>query len=456
MAKASIHIKPRQSIDALLHNERVYTLSYAIDNTSNNHNKYFKSKGYIKSVLSKIKTDYQKHSYRNRRLPSNSTPIKEGVLNLNATTSNSKVELVAQKIAQKLGVELLMVSVHRDEGHIGEDGTKHYNYHAHILLNYYDFKTHKIIHQNSKIFEELQDLVANELQMERGVSKKITKLKHIDTHQFKALAKSKAPEIKLTVSNLKKEIQSLRSKLVKTNKELEEKGKDKIYTQDDYQALNALKRELNKSNLQEIYQEFLNLKNRLEVYRTGIYKVKDFAKQNYNLEVQNQKDLDDFLNHLSNEKQADKGFFNKIFKLKELKQENKELKQELEDLKQENEELKNRPAPKPEVVYQEKIVYKEAPAPKPKIIYQDKIIYQEDTDKIKELERKNDKLKQELEAEKEKRKEAEARAEALKAEVEELTEQANYLLTQLDNLKKSLKEAEKANQNKKKRRGIAP
>ena len=64
---------------------------------------------------------------------------------------------------------------------------------------------------------------------------------------------------KLTVKELKAEIEAYRKELIERNKELSEL-KEKIYTKEDYNALSALKKQLKKDNLSEIYDEFLKLK----------------------------------------------------------------------------------------------------------------------------------------------------------------------------------------------------
>lgn len=262
--KSSIHIKPRSIIKAVLHNARVFDLDYAIRDKSENENKILKSEEYLKSLLSKIKLDYQKHSYRGRKLPKNSTPIREGAVNLEAHHTMENLKDMSEKIAKKMGVEILSLSIHNDEGHINSEGEEVINHHAHILFNYYNFDTHKIVHHQSNLMSQIQTMVAEELGMERGISKKITKAKHIPHGQYRVIAAEKekavnqalVPAIK-NVTQLKKEITKLSQELRSTNKKLSEA--DKIYTKEDYQALNKLKRELNQSNFSEVVKDFYTL-----------------------------------------------------------------------------------------------------------------------------------------------------------------------------------------------------
>ena len=272
MAKSSLNIKSRNVVSALLHNSRAYNLSYAIDSPANNETKSYISIREMKELVNNIKADYQKHSYRNRRLPSNSTPIREGILNIEEHHTFEDIEKCAMETAKMLGAKVLMISVHRDEGHIDEEtGEKVYNLHAHILYNFYNFDTHKIVHHPDGLMAKVQTKVAEMLNMERGVSKSITKKKHIPHGQYRAVAKDKAKAVKevkmemdLTVKQLKAEIEQYRKELIQKNKELEEKKEEKVYTKEDYQALQKLKKQLKKSNLAEIAEEFNALKQELE------------------------------------------------------------------------------------------------------------------------------------------------------------------------------------------------
>jgi len=440
-AKSSIHIEQGHA-GFLQHNSREKPTKNSVFFDEKNEYSCSAKQAFeiYRTELQKRTEAYTKNTKRS--LHKKTITHLSAIVNLNSTHTLRDLQPLINYLENTLDTKVFQVAIHRDEGHMSDDGNKIKNYHAHLEFLGLDSKGKSIRRKLTKSYLiNLQTKTAELLKMQRGknyTQERAKRPKRLDTYDFKAAKQAEAKAVKLTVTNLKKEIQSLRSKLIKTNKDLEEKGKDKIYTADDYQALNALKRELNKQNLQEIYEEYINLKNRLEVFRTGIFSVKDFAEKEYNLPVKNQEDLDNFLNHLKQEKaklkeDADESFFNKFFKLKELKRENEQLKTELE-------QLKNRPAA----------------APKPEIIYKEKIVYQEDTDKIEDLKQeneelklKNKKLEEELEAERKARAEAEAR-------VKELTDQANQLLTQLESLKKALKEAKKANQNKKKKRGIAP
>ena len=258
--KSSLHIEPTVSVaQVLLHYARVFGLSYAVKNKDDNKTKLYKTPKELLSFLKKIQKDYANHSYRGRRLPSNAKPIREGVVNLKAHHTLKDVEKMAKKIAKKMGIEVLAISVHRDEGKNADN----LNYHAHILFNYFDFNTHKIVHHFAKdrIMPQVQDIVAEMLEMERGISKEETKRKHIPHQQWRVIAKemeakveeAKAPLIK-NVTELKKKITELSNDLKTANANLEKN--EKLFTKEDYQALNKLKKKLNKKTFSEVVENY--------------------------------------------------------------------------------------------------------------------------------------------------------------------------------------------------------
>lgn len=250
-SKSSVHIKPRSIASALLHNARVFNLSYAVRDKSENENKLYKSPNELKHLLRKIKTDYQRNSYRGRKMPSNATPIREAVINLQEHHTLADVEKVAKKIAKKMGVEILGISVHRDEGKDADN----INYHAHILFNYYNFNTHKMVHHLAKdrIMHQVQDIAAKELGMERGTAKEVTGIDHVPHHKYGKVAEQKEKKeqehIK-TVTELKTKLNELSVELRTANGKLEEH--QKLFNKDDYAKINALKKKLKKNTLDEV------------------------------------------------------------------------------------------------------------------------------------------------------------------------------------------------------------
>ena len=139
--------------------------------------------------------------------------VWEAVVNLRENHTMADVKKLVKKLEQKTGYKAAQIAIHRDEGHTNDDGDFIQNIHAHILFYARDPKTGLSLstqyYGKTEFFEEIQDLVADELGMERGQSAKITGAKHENMHSFKARkqaereerAQNKEWEAKLSANN---------------------------------------------------------------------------------------------------------------------------------------------------------------------------------------------------------------------------------------------------------------
>jgi len=359
MAISSFNIQ-QASKNSFWHNSREAVVSYTIDDKNRNeiNRNASEAVNYYRQLLKEATKNYtartnQKIQTKEERF------LWEAVVNLNANHTLKDVENLAKELEKKYGWQQVQIAVHKDEGHI-ENGKKKYNYHAHIvffMLNKQGIYCFKKRDFNKKKMSEIQDLVAETLQMERGQSKKITKRERLEHREFKQLKQAEEKiiqnaqtVIEITVKELKKQIEAYRKELIQKNKELEEKKKEKVYTKEDYQALSALKKATKKDNLQEIAKEFEKLKAELDEKNRRIDTLKS-----------------------KGEEYIDK-YFDAANKAEALEAENVTLKQKIEALKAREPEVK--------IVEKEKIVE----VPVEKIVT--KTVKVEDTTRIKALEEK--------------------------------------------------------------------
>ena len=94
---------------------------------------------------------------------------------------------------QRWGITALQVFIHRDEGHYGIPGdntTWKPNLHAHIVWDWMNHDTGKSCKLDEKAMSEMQTVLAECLEMERGISKEVTGKKHLERNDF-ILAKQK-------------------------------------------------------------------------------------------------------------------------------------------------------------------------------------------------------------------------------------------------------------------------
>ena len=219
MAKAtSSHFKPALS-GAEEHNERTKRLDYVRKDLSH-LNQTWKADGFTtvdqarKDVAEKYKAAHGK------KLPKNATPIQETVVVIKSDTTMQQLQLLAKRIEETWGFKPLAIYTHMDEGHKSKSETREWkpNLHAHIVFDTTDSKGETLKPISEKMrksqqskwekkeaelalkenreprkffapdswskpaFDYMQDLTAECLEMERGVS---SSAKHKDALEYK-------------------------------------------------------------------------------------------------------------------------------------------------------------------------------------------------------------------------------------------------------------------------------
>ena len=122
-----------------------------------------------------------------------STPLKEGVVVIKDDTTIEQLQKFCKVCNERWGVTALQVFIHRDEGHYGIPGdntTWKPNLHAHIVWDWMNHDTGKSCKLDEKAMSEMQTVLAECLEMERGISKDITGKEHLERTDF-ILAKQK-------------------------------------------------------------------------------------------------------------------------------------------------------------------------------------------------------------------------------------------------------------------------
>ena len=148
-------------------------------------------------------------------------PIREGVCPVKASTTIADFFAFIRWL-EKRGIHVISIYIHRDEGY--EDpvtGTRKYNYHAHIIADWMDYTTGRTAKLHQKDFSEMQKALAESLQMECGVPKKVTGARHLTPAEQREKA---AAEHAI-------ELQARNEELERKNKELEETLKSSLERQ---------------------------------------------------------------------------------------------------------------------------------------------------------------------------------------------------------------------------------
>lgn len=152
------------------------------------------------SGLPKVVPVWESDLSKPKKMPKNAEPIREGVAVITDATSMYQMKTLANQIEQRWGIKTKAIYAHLDEGHehlVTEKDHQQWkynacpegstiflwNYHAHYIFDWTDHETGQCINLNRHDMSELQDMLANALNMERG--KKSDK-KWRDAHTFKA------------------------------------------------------------------------------------------------------------------------------------------------------------------------------------------------------------------------------------------------------------------------------
>ncbi len=122
-----------------------------------------------------------------------STPLKEGVVVIKEDTTMEQLLRFCEECKERWGITALQIFIHRDEGHYGvpkDVATWKSNLHAHIVWDWMNHETGKSCKLDEKAMSEMQTLLAECLEMQRGTSKTETGKEHLERADF-ILAKQK-------------------------------------------------------------------------------------------------------------------------------------------------------------------------------------------------------------------------------------------------------------------------
>lgn len=190
-----------------------------------------------------------------------SSPIRESVVNIKPDTTMDDLLKYTYKVQKRCGVRAIQIHMHKDEGHYenpDDPTTWKPNLHAHIIWDWMNHETGKSYKLGKKDMEELQDMAAETLEMERGKRKAETGRDHLERNDY-ILSKQKEQSEKLDA-----EIAEKRDRLDAENGNAIKSGVANLFGKGKYADMEKenkrLKEELpkQKAALQRKYQQVLN------------------------------------------------------------------------------------------------------------------------------------------------------------------------------------------------------
>lgn len=278
---SSINFKKSFAINAE-HNDRTLPPSYLIDNEKGaecdrDAEQARELKG---QIIAQAKGAYINRT--NQRFQAKSYEWS-AVCNIKPDTTMDDLKRLAQHFYHKYGFQCYQIAIHRDEGHIDEDGKKQINHHAHLEFITLD-KTgiNRQRELTPQKLRELQSEVSQILQMQRGIDKRISKAERIEPRKYAKQKETEKKTTKQAINDLNKKIREIekqqrealkeadnafqteRKRMIEANNALVEMGLPKIYEKDQYTDLGKW-RDLAKAKIQECNQaQILELKKQLE------------------------------------------------------------------------------------------------------------------------------------------------------------------------------------------------
>ena len=220
--KTSINFKAAKS-DSEIHNFRKKSFDYIRKDLTHKNEYWMEQK--IADRLLKIESYCKEKS--GRKLQKNAMPIREAVVVIKENTTMQDLHNLSKRLEEELNIRIFQIAIHKDEGHYDKD-TKEWkpNYHAHLVADWQDLQTGKTLKHQSFHYSKMQDLAAECLEMERGVSGSLTRLEAVE---FKI--KKKEEDLKILEERYSQLQQELESK----------KAEDLIVKESDFLGFQKIK-----------------------------------------------------------------------------------------------------------------------------------------------------------------------------------------------------------------------
>ena len=261
--KTSINFKAAKS-DSEIHNFRKKSFDYIRKDLTHKNEYWMEQK--IADRLLKIEAFCKEKS--GRKLQKNAMPVREAVVVIKENTTMQDLHNLSKKLEEELNIRIFQIAIHKDEGHYDKD-TKEWkpNYHAHLVADWQDLQTGKTLKHQSFHYSKMQDLAAECLEMERGISGSLVRLEAVE---FKI--KKKEEDLKILeerYSQMQQEMESKKSEELIV-KESDFLGFQKIKTDktiENYKKAiktNNIQLLKNKTELESKEKQIVELKTNIE------------------------------------------------------------------------------------------------------------------------------------------------------------------------------------------------
>ena len=196
-------------------------------------------------IIAEAKEAYAKHTKQKFQAKSYEWSL---VVNIKPETTLQDLEKLASHFFEKYGFQCYQVAIHRDEGHINEQGEKVINHHAHMEFITLDKQTGKNNYRRElitpKVLREIQTEIAEILEMQRGQDKRLSGRQRIEPRkyaQMKEAEKRERKELTLPLKEIKAVLEDFRKQSI-----------GKGYPKEFFKELSDLKQNTKEATLKDL------------------------------------------------------------------------------------------------------------------------------------------------------------------------------------------------------------
>ncbi|WP_330745918.1 hypothetical protein [Chryseobacterium sp. CP-77] len=263
--KTSINFKAVKT-NSEAHNFRRKTFDYIKKDLTEKNEYWVESK--ISDRLKSIEVYCKEKS--GRKLQKNAIPIREAVVVIKENTTMRDLHKLSKRFEEELRIRIFQIAIHKDEGHYDKDSREWKpNCHAHLVADWQDLETGKTLKHQSFHYSKMQDITAECLEMERGVS----------------CSKGRLEAIEFKIQKKENELVLLNNKIARMKAELKSKKfADLIVKENDFLGFSRIKTDKTIENYERVFKSYNTelLKNK-EILQSKIKIITELKQKNIDL-----------------------------------------------------------------------------------------------------------------------------------------------------------------------------
>lgn len=189
---SSFNMKPSTDFQ-VFHNANIRP-NYAIGGELECNRKGYEAKELKEAIVNEAKQTYKQ---RTKRAFQSTAYEWSAVVNIKPDTTMQDLERLSKHFSDKYGFQCYQIAIHRDEGHIDENGEKQINHHAHLEFITLEKQTGRNRQRELKpqTLRQIQSEVAEILGMQRGIDKRISKAERIEPRKYAKLKEAEKEAI---------------------------------------------------------------------------------------------------------------------------------------------------------------------------------------------------------------------------------------------------------------------